>query len=60
MAEETVGAIHKKSKVTPYSVVYNKLEGLTVQKLFRKEAEVHANNDYLGFRPYVNDTNKRV
>ena len=58
--EELAGEIHSKHVITPYSVEYNKLEGMTVQKLFRKEARVHAENDYLGIRPYIEGTDKRV
>ena len=59
--EEAVGPIHQKNIVTPYSVRYNKPEdNHTVQSLFRKEARVHANNDYVGIRGYIPGTNKRV
>ena len=57
---EDVGPIHEKHIVTPYSVVYNTLDGLTVQQLFRKECSTYPQNDYLGIRDYLNYSGRRV
>lgn len=58
--EEESGEIHKKVKVTPYSKVYFEEEGLTAAKIFRVSCERFPDNDYLGFRPYLEGSNKRV
>ena len=59
-SQTEVGPIHEKHIVTPYSTVYNHLNGLTVQSLFRKECRLHASNDYLGVRKAINGSDSRV
>ncbi|KAK2953070.1 putative Long chain acyl-CoA synthetase 7, peroxisomal [Blattamonas nauphoetae] len=53
------GPIHRTGNRTYYSTSYFQPEGLTIKKLIRSVCERYPDNDHLGYREYLPNSNKR-
>jgi hypothetical protein len=52
--------IETNTKGTPYSYVFCEMEGMTIQKMFRKNVERYSERNCLGYRPFIPGTQKRA